>query len=338
MAVAIKPADPTRACRLSSFELENDMSKPDVLELLDVHPGTTARLETDYRLHRLWEAGDKNALIDEVGPAIRAVVTNGIAGITGDMIERLPKLEIVGVLGVGVDSVDLETSKARGVRVTNTPDVLTVGVAELAMAILLDVARKITWNDRYLRDGRWPKEGDPPLSHSLAGRTLGVLGMGRIGQAIAERAKVFGMDIIYGGPNRKPELPYDYFGHPVDLAHAADGLMIACKGGAETAGLVSAEVIDAVGPEGWLINMSRGSVVDEPALIEALKSGRLGAAGLDVFASEPDVPAALIAMDNVVLQPHQGSACVETRDAMGNLVLDNLSAHFAGRPLPTAVI
>ncbi len=314
------------------------MSKPDVLELLDVHAGTTARLDADYQLHKLWEAGDQDALLAEVGPSVRAVVTNGIAGIKGEMIERLPKLEIVGVLGVGVDSVDLETAKARGVRVTNTPDVLTVGVAELALAILLDVARKITWNDRYLREGRWPKEGDPPLSNSLSGRTLGVLGMGRIGQAIAERAKAFGMEIIYGGPNRKADLPYDYHGDPVDLAKAADVLMVSCKGGAETAGLVSAEVIDAVGPKGWLINVSRGSVVDEPALIDALENGRLGAAGLDVFAKEPDVPAALIAMDNVVLQPHQGSACVETRDAMGNLVLDNLSAHFAGRPLPTAVI
>ncbi|MEM8952383.1 MAG: 2-hydroxyacid dehydrogenase, partial [Pseudomonadota bacterium] len=311
------------------------MSKPDVLALLDVHPGTTATLDADYTLHKLWEAGDENAMLAEAGPSVRAVVTNGIAGIKGEMIERLPKLEIISVLGVGVDSVDLETAKARGVRVTNTPDVLTVGVAELALAILLDVARKITWNDRYLRDGRWPKEGDPPLSSSLSGRTLGVLGMGRIGQAIAERAKVFGMDIIYGGPSRKADPPYDYHADPVELAKAADVLMVSCKGGPETAGLVSAEVIDAIGPKGWLINVSRGSVVDEPALIDALQNGRLGAAGLDVFANEPDVPAALIAMDNVVLQPHQGSGCVETRDAMSNLVLDNLSAHFAGKPLPT---
>ncbi|MEZ5932585.1 MAG: 2-hydroxyacid dehydrogenase [Alphaproteobacteria bacterium] len=314
------------------------MSKPDILELLDVHPGTTAKLDADYTLHRLWEAADQDALIAEVGPRIRGVVTNGIAGIKGEVIKRLPKLEIIAVLGVGVDSVDLQTAKGQGVRVTNTPDVLTVGVAELALAILLDVARKITWNDRYLRAGRWPKEGDPPLSSSLAGRTLGVLGMGRIGQAIAERAKAFGMDIIYGGPSRKPDLAYDYHADPVELARAADVLMIACKGGAETAGLVSAEVIDAVGPKGWLINISRGSVVDEPALIDALQAGRLGAAGLDVFANEPNVPAALIAMDNVVLQPHQGSACVETRDAMGDVVLANLEAHFAGKPLPTAVI
>lgn len=314
------------------------MSKPDVLALLDVHPGTTARLDADYQLHKFWEAGDQDAMLSKVGPSVRAVVTNGIAGIKGEMIELLPKLEIVGVLGVGVDSVDLKTAKAKGVRVTNTPDVLTTGVAELALAILLDVARKITWNDRYLRDGRWPKEGDPPLSNSLSGRTLGILGMGRIGQAIADRARAFGMEIIYGGPRRKVDLPYNYHGDLVDLARMADVLMVSCKGGPETAGLVSADVIDAVGPAGWLINVSRGSVVDEPALINALKNGRLGAAGLDVFANEPEVPEALVRMDNVVLQPHQGSGCVETRDAMSNLVLSNLSAHFAGKPLPTAVI
>ena len=314
------------------------MSKPDVLGILDVHPGTTAALDADYQLHRLWEASDPDAMLTDVGPMIRAAVTNGIAGIKGDMIERLPNLEIIGVFGVGVDSVDLVTAKARGVRVSNTPDVLTIGVAELAMALLLDVARKITYNDRYLREGRWPKEGDPPLSSSLHGRKLGILGMGRIGQAIADRAKVFGMEIVYGGPNRKADLEYTYFGDPVALAAASDVLMVSCKGGADTAGLVSADVIDAVGPEGWLINVSRGSVVDEPALVDALRTGRLGAAGLDVFADEPEVPPALIALDNVVLQPHQGSASVETRDAMGALVLENLRAHFAGLPLPTAVI
>ncbi len=314
------------------------MSKPDILELLDVHPGTTEKLDADYSLHKLWKADDQDALIDKIAPSTRGVVTNGIAGIKGEVIERLPKLEIIGVFGVGVDSVDLETAKARGVRVTNTPDVLTTGVAELAMAILLDVARKITFNDRYVREGRWPKEGDPPLSSSLQGRTLGVLGMGRIGQAIAERAQVFGMDIIYGGRSPKPDLPYDFHEDPVALARAADVLMVSCAGGPATAGLVSAEVIDAVGPDGWLINVSRGSVVDEPALVEALEAGRLGAAGLDVFAKEPEVPAALMAMDNVVLQPHQGSASVETRDAMGDLVLENLRAHFAGLPLPTAVV
>ncbi len=314
------------------------MSKPEILALLDVHPGTTAKLDADYRLHRLWQANDADALIAEVAPVVRCAVTNGIVGIGSEMIARLPKLEIVGVFGVGVDSVDLETARARGIRVTNTPDVLTVGVAELAMALLLDVARRLSCNDRYVRAGRWPKEGDPPLSHSLWGRRLGIFGMGRIGRAIAERAGVFGMTIAYGGPNRKADLPYQYHADIVDLARASDVLMVSCKGGAETAGLVSAEVIDAIGPKGWLINVSRGSVVDEPALVEALLAGRLGAAGLDVFAREPEVPTALLDLDNVVLQPHQGSACHESRTAMGDLMLDNIKAHFAGKPLPTAVV
>jgi lactate dehydrogenase-like 2-hydroxyacid dehydrogenase len=265
-------------------------------------------------------------------------VTNGMVGMSGALIKQLPALEMIGVFGVGVDAVDLETAKAQGVRVSNTPDVLTVGVAELAMALLLDVARKIAFNDRFVRAGRWPKEGDPPLSHSLWGRRLGVLGMGRIGQAIAERARVFGMEIAYAGPNPKSELPYEYIADPVALAKATDVLMVSCKGGAETAGLVSAEVIEAIGPKGWLINVSRGSVVDEAALVEALVEGRLGAAGLDVFAREPSVPEALLPLDNVVLQPHQGSACEESRAAMGNLMLDNMAAHFAGQRLPTPVI
>jgi lactate dehydrogenase-like 2-hydroxyacid dehydrogenase len=314
------------------------MTKPEVIELLDVHPGTTAELARDYVLHKLWQAPDPDALVAEVAPRVRAAVTNGIAGIKGELIRALPKLEIVGVFGVGVDSCDLATARERGVRVTNTPDVLTTGVAELAMAILLDVARRISANDRYVRAGRWPIEGDPPLSSSLDGRRLGILGMGRIGQAIARRAEAFGMAIAYGGPNPKPDLPYSYHADPEALAAASDVLMVCCKGGAETKGLVGRAVIEALGPRGWLINVARGSVVDEPALVAALTSGRLGAAGLDVFAAEPQIPAALLGLDNVVLQPHQGSACEETRAAMGRLVLDNLAAHFAGRPLPTAVV
>src|SRR5918996_1374544 len=187
------------------------MSKPAVLEILDVHPGTTAKLERDYALHRLWEADDPKALIARVAPEIRALVTNGIAGVKGEVIQALPKLEIIGVLGVGVDSVDLATAKAKGVRVTNTPDVLTTGVAELAMALLLDVARRVAANDRYVRAGRWPKEGDPPLARSLFGRRMGIVGLGRIGRAVARRAEVFEMEICYGGRSRKPDVDYRYF-------------------------------------------------------------------------------------------------------------------------------
>jgi lactate dehydrogenase-like 2-hydroxyacid dehydrogenase len=313
------------------------MAKPEVLELIDVHPGTTARLDEAYVLHRLWQAGDQQSFVAEVAPGVRAAVTNGIVGMKGDLIAALPALEIIGVFGVGVDAVDLAVARARGVRVTNTPDVLTEGVAELAIALLLAVARRIPFNDRFVRGGRWPKEGDPALASSLAGRRLGIVGLGRIGRRVAELAEAFGMAICYTGPRRKDDVAWRYYADLVGMAREVDCLMITCKGGAETAGLIGREVIEALGPEGWLINVSRGSVVDEPALVDALVSGRLGAAGLDVFASEPRVPEALLGLDNAVFQPHQGSASEETRAAMGRLVLDNLEAHFDGRPLLTPV-
>jgi hydroxypyruvate reductase len=313
------------------------MAKPEVLELIDVHPGTTARLDEAFVLHRLWQAGDQQSFVAEVAPGVRAAVTNGIVGMKGDLIAALPALEIIGVFGVGVDAVDLAVARARGVRVTNTPEVLTEGVAELALALLLAVARRIPFNDRFVRAGRWPKEGDPALASSLAGRRLGIVGLGRIGRRVAELAEAFGIAICYTGPRRKDDVAWRYYADLVEMAREVECLMITCKGGAETAGLIGREVIEALGPEGWLINVSRGSVVDEPALVDALVSGRLGAAGLDVFASEPRVPEALLGLDNVVFQPHQGSASEETRAAMGRLVLDNLEAHFAGRPLLTPV-
>jgi hydroxypyruvate reductase len=313
------------------------MTKPEVLELIDVHPGTTARLDEAYVLHRLWQAQDPKRFLAEKGSPVRAAVTNGIVGVKRDVIEALPALEVIGVFGVGVDAVDLATARARGVRVTNTPDVLTEGVAELGIALLLAVARRIPFNDRYVRAGRWPKEGDPALASSLAGRRLGIVGLGRIGRRVAELAQAFGMVISYTGPRRKDDVAWRYYGDPVELARDVDCLMLTCKGGPDTARLIGREVIEALGPEGWLINIARGSVVDEAALVEAVVNGRLGAAGLDVFAREPQVPEALLGLDNVVLQPHQGSASEETRSAMGRLVLENLEAHFAGRPLLTPV-
>ena len=314
------------------------MGKPGVLEIVEVHPGTTAKLEAAYALHRLWEAEDPRAFVATVAPEVRAVVTNGIAGVKGDVIEALPKLEIIGVFGVGVDAVDLAAAKARGVRVTNTPDVLTTGVAELAMALLLDVARKLTRNDAYVRAGRWPKEGDPPLANSVEGKRIGIVGLGRIGRAVARRAQAFDMEICYCGRNRRDDVPYAYYQDLVAMAREVDCLMITCIGGPTTAGLVSRAVIDALRPHAWLINVSRGSVVDEPALVAALTEGRIAGAGLDVFAKEPAVPEALLGLDSGGVQPHLGSATEETRGAMGKLVLDNLEAHFAGRPLARPVL
>jgi hydroxypyruvate reductase len=314
------------------------MTKPDVLQMMPITPNIQAQADDAFALRKLWQAADGQAFIGEVAPRVRAVLTNGIIGADRALIEALPALEIIGVYGVGVDAVDLATAKARGVRVTNTPDVLTIGVAELGMALLLDLARRVAYNDRYVRAGRWPTEGDPVLSNSVAGKRMGILGLGRIGRAVARRAEAFEMTICYHGRTRRDDVAYEYVPDLVAMARAVDCLMVTCLGGPTTAGLVSRAVIDALGRKGWLINVARGSVIDQPALVEALVEGRLGGAGLDVFAGEPEVPDALLGLDNVVLQPHQASATWETRDAMGQLVVDNLKAHFAGRPLPTPVL
>ena len=314
------------------------MTKPDVLQLMPITPDIQAQAEAAFTLRKLWQAADGQAFIREVAPRVRAVLTNGILGADRALIEALPKLGIIGVYGVGVDAVDLATAKSRGVRVTNTPDVLTIGVAELGMALLLDLARRVAYNDRYVRAGHWRRDGDPVLSNSVAGKRMGILGLGRIGRAVARRAEAFDMTICYHGRSRRDDVAYDYVPDLVAMARAVDCLMVTCTGGPTTAGLVGRGVIDALGPKGWLINVARGSVVDQPALVEALVEGRLGGAGLDVFAGEPEVPEALLGLDNVVLQPHQASATWETRDAMGQLVVDNLTAHFAGRPLPTPVL
>ena len=314
------------------------MTKPDVLQMMPITPAIQAQAEDAFTLRKQWEAPDADAFVAEVGPQVRGILTNGIIGADKSLIDALPKLEIVGVYGVGVDAVDLATARARGIRVSNTPDVLTIGVAELALALLLAVARRVAYNDRYVRAGRWPPEGDPVLANNLAGKRLGILGLGRIGSAAASRAAAFDMTICYHGPHPKDGVAYEYVPDLVEMARRVDCLVVTCLGGPTTKGLVDRAVIDALGPEGWLINVARGSVIDEPALVEALVEGRLGAAGLDVFANEPNVPEALLGMDNVVLQPHQASATWETRDGMGQLVVDNLKAHFAGQPLPTPVL
>jgi lactate dehydrogenase-like 2-hydroxyacid dehydrogenase len=237
---------------------------------------------------------------------------------------------------VGYDTVDVAAAKARGVAVTNTPDVLTEEVADLAMGLLYATVRRIPQGDRYVREGKWLK-GAMALTESLQGKTLGIIGMGRIGQSIAKRAEAANMKIAYQGPRRKAELAYAYHADPVALAKATGMLMIACPGGESTRGLVSRAVIEALGPKGVIVNIARGTVIDEPALLEALRQNRIAGAGLDVFADEPRVPEAFFALDNVVLQPHVASATHQTRAAMGQLVIDNLAAHFAGKPLLTPV-
>jgi len=310
--------------------------KPNILMLEQMMPNVEARLDSDYEVHRPSRVKDRAALISAIGPSVRAVVTGGQTGASNELMDALPALEIIAINGIGTDKVDLQRARARAIRVTTTPDVLTEDVADMAIALLLATARRICFADRFVRTGRWPRE-HLPLASRVNGKRLGIVGLGRIGRAVARRAEAFGMTIAYNALDRVADVGYRYERDLAALAGESDFLVVAASGGAATRGLVGRAVLDALGPSGLLINVARGSVVDEQALVTALAEGRLGGAGLDVFANEPDVPQELWHMDNVVLQPHQASATVETRRAMAELVLANLAAHFAGRELPTAV-
>jgi hydroxypyruvate reductase len=275
--------------------------------------------------------------VKQVAPNVRGMVTSGGVGANRKLIEALPKLEVISSFGVGYDSIDIGCAKERGVTVTNTPDVLTDDVADTAMALLLGMMRRIPQGDQFVRQGRWPKDKFP-LTDKLGGKKMGVLGLGRIGQAIARRAEPFNVEISYFGPRKKADIAWRYYDNLVAMAKDVDILMIACPGGKDTEGLVNQAVIDALGPKGYVVNIARGSVVVEPALVTALVEGKLAGAGLDVFADEPNVPEALWKLDSVTLAPHVGSATHATRQAMGDLVLKNILAFFAGQPVLTKVV
>jgi len=294
-------------------------------------------LEQTYTLHRHDLAKDPEALVREVGARITAAATTGAKGLARNLIERLPNLKLVASAGVGYDTIDIAACNERGIVVTNTPDVLTDDVADLGLALILATQRGLVRGDRWVREGRWRREGMMPLMTTLSGKRLGIVGLGRIGKAVALRALPLGMEISYFGRSRQSAVPYRYFDDLQAMCRDVDVLLLSCSGGEATRKLVNAEVLKALGPKGTLINIARGTVVDEPALIEALKAGGIAGAGLDVFASEPDANEAFIAMDNVVLYPHHSSGTVETRDAMAQLVVDNLAAFFAGKPLLTPV-
>lgn len=284
---------------------------------------------TDYPL-------PEGTLGPDLQACIRAIATEANRGATRALIGSLPRLEIISCFGVGVDAIDVAAARERHIRVTNTPGVMADECADLAIGMMLASARQIVFADRYVRSGEWLK-GPIRLGHSVGGKTVGVVGLGGIGRAIADRAQAFRMKVLWHGPRPKPAAPYEYVADLVELARRSDFLMVACKGGEETRGLVSAPVIDALGPAGTLINVARGSVVDEPALIERLRDGRLGFAALDVFWNAPRIAAELLELPNILLQPHHGSATIETRTAIGQLMIDNLTAHFAGAKLPTPV-
>jgi lactate dehydrogenase-like 2-hydroxyacid dehydrogenase len=311
--------------------------KPDVLLVWPNRPRQMAVLEESYTLHRHDLAKDPEALLRDVGARIAALATTGGMGLKRELIEKLPNLKLVASSGVGYDSIDIAACNERGIVVTNTPDVLTGDVADLGLALILATQRGLVRGDRWVREGRWKRDGMMPLTTAISGKRLGIAGLGRIGKAVALRALPLGLEIGYFGRTPRTDVPYRFYNDLQAMCRDIDILLLSCPGGESTRNLVNADVLKALGPTGTLINIARGTVVDEPALIEALRTGGIAGAGLDVFATEPNVDEALIAMDNVVLYPHHSSGTVETRDAMAQLVVDNLAAFFAGTPLLTPV-
>jgi lactate dehydrogenase-like 2-hydroxyacid dehydrogenase len=291
-----------------------------------------------FTVHQLWEAKDRAALLHTIAPRVRAIASVASSeAIGGPLMGKLPRLEIVASFGVGYDHVDANWAGAHGIVVTNTPDVLTEEVADTALGLLMCTVREFPQAERYLRAGRWREKAYPLTRATLRNRTVGLVGMGRIGQAIARRLDAMLVPVVYHSRRPVPGVPYRHYPKLRDMARDSTILVVIVPGGEETRNIIDAEVLAALGPEGILINMARGSVVDEQALIRALQDKTIMAAGLDVYAREPDVPAELIAMENVVLFPHLGSASIHTRTMMDQLVVDNLVAWAAGKPPLTPV-
>jgi lactate dehydrogenase-like 2-hydroxyacid dehydrogenase len=315
------------------------MSRPDVLQVGPYPAWDQEPLDQAFAMHRYFEAADKAGFLASVGPSIRAIATRGELGASRAMIEACPQLEIISVYGVGFDAVDLKTAGERGIRVTNTPDVLTNDVADLGVAMMLCLSRGMIGAEHWVKNGSWAAKGLYPLQHRVWGKRVGVLGLGRIGFEVAKRLQGFGLDIAYSDVAPKDYAKdWRFIADPVALARHADFFFVTLAASAETRHIVNREVVEAVGPQGMVINISRASNIDEDALLAALESGRLGFAALDVFEGEPKLNPRFLALDNVLLQPHHASGTFETRKAMGQLVRDNLVAHFAGRPLLTPVL
>jgi len=308
--------------------------RPELVLLRDFPPLMMRALESEYVLHRLWETADRDAEIARIAPRVRGILTGSMAGASAALIDSFPRVEIVACFGVGVENIDVAHAKMRGIAVTNTPDVLNEDVADMGVALLLAASRMIPQGDRFVREGRWP-HGLMPFTHRVHGTTAGIVGLGRIGSAVARRLEAFDMAILYHGPKDKLHPRYRYCPDLLAMARECAFLVLTCPGTPATCNLIGREVLAALGSDGTLINIARGSVVDQQALIDALTGSAIRAAALDVYPDEPQVPAALTRLENVVLSPHQSSATHETRAAMAELTLANLRAHFAGQPLPT---
>lgn len=308
--------------------------KPGLLLIGGATERMMERMHADFTVHPLPD--DLPAFLASHGADIIAVATNGHDGVRPEIMDGLPNLKVISCYGVGYDAIDTAKAAERGILVSHTPGVLNDEVANTAIMLWLAVSRNLVTLDQYVRAGRWAREGNPALTRSVQDRTVGILGLGRIGQAIADRAAMFNAKVVYHSRSKK-DVPYDYYDDLTAMAAASDVLVVITPGGPETKALVNVDVLNALGPNGILINVARGSVVDEAALVSALQEGRLGGAGLDVFEAEPVVPDALWGMENVVLLPHVGSATVETRQAMGDLTVDNLAEFLAKGTVLTSV-
>ena len=314
------------------------MTRPAVLALGSYPPGEIEKLEALFDVHRYWEAADKAALMARIGPAVRGIATRGDIAIDPLVYANVPKLEVISIYGVGYDGIDLAWCRQRGVTVANTPGLMTEEVADVALALMLAWARQVTLGDAHVRSGAWGETGNLPLTPRFYGKRLGILGLGRIGKAIARRGEAFGMPIAYHGRARQADVAYTYCETPEAVAAQSDYLVAALTGGTESAGIVSAAVLKALGPKGVFINVARGSVADEAALLTALETGAIAGAGLDVFLNEPKIDPRFLKLTNTVYVPHIGSATHETRAAMGQMLRDQLALHFAGKPVLHKVV
>ena len=308
----------------------------DLLQVAQVPPSLIERLAKEHTIHDFIDPADPDKLLEEIGSRIKGIIASGIKGPNANLINRLENLELIASFSVGFDATDVVSAQARGVIVTHTPEVLTGDVADLAMTFILMLPRRIGESERFLRDGKWLK-GRMDLGTTVRGKRLGILGLGRIGMAVARRAEVFGLQIGYHDIKPMGDMTYQSYPGAVELAQSSDILLVTCEGGETNRGVVDAVVLDALGPNGFIVNTARGPIIDQDALVKALLDERIAGAALDVFDGEPAVPEAMIGMENVVLTPHIASSTHETRRAMGDLVYANIRAHFDGKAVLTPV-
>lgn len=307
------------------------MPKLPLLVLGPLMPYLVEELGKKYEIEKLYEERDALGFLQANAERFEAAVTSTFTGLKADMIDLLTAVKIVSSFGVGTDSLDVAYANKKGIKIANTPDVLNEDTANMAITLLLASTRDIVANDRFVREGRWAKGEAAPLALGIEGKKVGLVGLGRIGSVIATKLLAFGCDVVYHTRNKKPDISFKHYDNLVEMAGDCAALIAILPGGEATQGVISREVLQALGPQGTFINVARGTVVDEVALVELLKSKKLGRAGLDVFVDEPNVPTELFALDNVVLQPHMGSATVETRKAMADRVVSNLDNYFAAK-------